>query len=113
MVFCECVAARLLHCIDLSRNPGGIRFGSSELYDVIESCFASPTADCTIVDSIAVGQKTDGGLDERVILFVKLSGRQLLSAEFKRQISNEIRSRRSPRHVPAEVSRFTVQFHPF
>ena len=113
MAFCECITPTLRHCIDLGRNPGGIRFGSSELYDVIESCFSSPTTDHTIIDSLAVGQKTDGGLDERVILFVKLSGRQLLSAEFRKQISNEIRSRRSPRHVPAEVSRFAVQFHPF
>ena len=79
---------------------------------MIESCFP-PAADYTIVDSLALGQKTDGGLDERVILFVKLSDGQKLSTEFIRRISTEIRSRRSPRHVPARVSRFTVQFHPF
>jgi len=84
-------------------NPGGIRFGSSELYDVIESRFSSPTVDHTIMDSLAVGQKIDGGSDERVILFVKLSDGQQLSAEFIRQISSEIRLRRSPRHVPARV----------
>ncbi len=95
-----------------TRNPGGIRFGSSELYDVIESYFSSPTVDHAIMDSLAVGQKIDGGSDERVILFVKLSDGQQLLPEFMRQISSEIRLRRSPRHVPARVSRFTVQFHP-
>ncbi|KAK2466220.1 hypothetical protein APHAL10511_001862 [Amanita phalloides] len=84
-------------------NPGGIRFGSSELYDIIELCFSTPTAEFTIVDSLAVGQKIDRGLDERVILFVKLGDGQQLSAEIISKINVEVRTRRSPRHVPAKV----------
>jgi len=84
-------------------NPGGIRFGSAELYDVIELCFAFPGTEFSIVDSLAVGQKIDKGSDERVILFVKLAEGQQLSAELEKKIYSEIRSRRSPRHVPARV----------
>lgn len=84
-------------------NPGGVRFGSAELYDVIELCFSSPTSPFTVVDSLAVAQKIDRGLDERVILFVKLTNGQQLSNEFVQRINSEIRSRRSPRHIPAKI----------
>lgn len=86
------------------RNPGGIRFGSSELYDVIDLCFSSTTADLAVVDCLAVGQSIDRGSDERVILFVKLPEGQMLSAALERKIRTEVRVRRSPRHVPARVS---------
>jgi acetoacetyl-CoA synthetase len=82
-------------------NPGGIRFGSSELYDVIES---SPSL-TAIVDCLAVGLKVDGGADERVILFVKLSGGDQLSPALEKSIKSEIRVKRSPRHVPSKIIR--------
>ena len=85
------------------RNPAGIRFGSSELYDVLGLCFSGPTVEQNIVDYLAVGQKIDGGIDERVILFVKLPDGQRLSIELEQKIKAEIRIRRSPRHVPAMV----------
>lgn len=56
-----------------------------------------------LVDSLAVGQKIEGGVDERVILFVKLLQEQTLSDELERRIKDEIRARRSPRHVPTRV----------
>lgn len=87
-------------------NPGGVRFGSAELYDVIETCFSSATtSDPTkvIVDSVAVGQLIDGGTDERVVLFVKLLDGHDLSAELEQDVKAAVRSRRSPRHVPAKV----------
>jgi acetoacetyl-CoA synthetase len=85
------------------RNPAGIRFGSSELYDVLGLCFSDPTVEQNIVDYLAVGQKIDGGIDERVILFVKLPDGQRLSTDLEQKIKAEIRIRRSPRHVPAMV----------
>lgn len=85
------------------RNPGGIRFGSSELYDVLDLCFSGPAVEPNIVDSLAVGQKIDGGVDERVVLFVKLPEGYNLSSDFEEKIKAEIRARRSPRHVPARV----------
>jgi len=56
------------------------------------------------VDAVVVGQKIDGGADERVVLFVKLPPGQTLSNDLEQKIRLEIRKRRSPRHVPARVS---------
>ncbi|KAJ7591022.1 acetoacetyl-CoA synthetase [Mycena floridula] len=77
-------------------NPGGIRFGSSEIYDVIDSLPG-------IVDSVACGQSINHGTDERVILMVKLSESEKLSDELKQKINTAIRNKLSPRHVPAKV----------
>ncbi|KAG5643955.1 hypothetical protein DXG03_009306 [Asterophora parasitica] len=57
----------------------------------------------TIVDALAVGQKIEGGTDERVVLFVKLPEGHILSADLEQKIKTEVRNRRSPRHVPARV----------
>jgi len=84
-------------------NPGGVRFGSSELYDVLDMCFSGSGMEQTIVDSLAVGQKIDGGADERVILFVKLPEGHVLSADLEQKLRTEIRNRKSPRHVPAKI----------
>ncbi|KAJ8509337.1 hypothetical protein ONZ45_g8488 [Pleurotus djamor] len=87
-------------------NPGGVRFGSAELYDVIETCFSEATArdaSHVIVDSVAVGQSIDGGTDERVALFVKLPDGHKLSEELEKDIRGAVRSRRSPRHVPSKI----------
>ncbi|KAG5724342.1 Acetoacetyl-CoA synthetase [Termitomyces sp. T112] len=84
-------------------NPGGIRFGSSELYDVLDLCFSGPGAEYTILDALAVGQKIDNGMDERVILFIKLPPEIALSSDLEHKIKFAIRNRRSPRHVPARI----------
>lgn len=85
------------------RNPGGIRFGSAEIYEVLDLYFSSQNAEHVILDYLAVGQKTDGGADERVVLFIKLPPGQDLSPTFEARIKSVIRSCRSPRHVPARV----------
>ncbi|KAI0722938.1 acetoacetate-CoA ligase [Earliella scabrosa] len=86
-------------------NPGGVRFGSAEIYDVIEQCFAPAAthAPHTVVDCLAVGQSVAGGTDERVILFVKLLEGQVLTEELEKRIRSEVRARRSARHVPARI----------
>jgi len=87
-------------------NPGGVRFGSAEIYDVIDACFPrSPalTASQAIVDCLAVGQIIDKGADERVILFVKLEEGETLSLGLVNKVKAEIRAQRSPRHVPSRI----------
>lgn len=84
-----------------------MRFGSAELYDVLDTCFppGNPLgAGCAIIDCLAVGQSIEDGTDERVILFVKLPDGELLSEAFEKRMKSEVRARRSPRHVPAVVS---------
>ncbi len=84
-----------------------MRFGSAEIYDVIELCFPAATPEHGIVDCLAVGQSIEQGSDERVILFVKLPSGRALSPQLEKDIKAAIRQRRSPRHVPAKVSRLT------
>ncbi|CAK5262709.1 unnamed protein product [Mycena citricolor] len=79
-------------------NPGGVRFGSSELYDVIDSEFCAAGL---VADSLAIGQTQ--AEDERVLLFVKLPPGQTLTPDLERQIKQQIRTRRSARHVPALI----------
>ena len=96
------------------RNPGGVRFGSAELYDVIELCFSPEVThhSHTIVDCLAVGQSIAQGADERVILFVKLLEGEGLTEELENRIRREIRARRTARHVPCKVSRVLERVHP-
>ena len=85
-----------------------MRFGSAEIYEVIELCFSPSNAASKahmIVDCLAVGQSIDEGTDERVVLFIKLPEGQRCTDELKNRIKLEIRARRSPRHVPEMVKR--------
>ncbi|KAF9075793.1 acetoacyl-CoA synthetase [Rhodocollybia butyracea] len=79
-------------------NPGGVRFGSAELYDVIDAHFADSIEDC-----VAAGQSIDNGTDERVILFVKLPKGHELSSTLVDAICAQIKQKRTPRHVPSKV----------
>lgn len=89
------------------RNPRGIRFGSAEIYQVLDLCF-SPIAtspELVISDALVIGQPIDDGSDERVILFLQLPEGRTLHEDLIKQVKHEIRARRSPRHVPARVSK--------
>lgn len=86
----------------LCRNPGGIRFGSSEIYNVLEAAF-SPSSAHHIVDSLVVGQAIQGGVDERVVLFVKLADGRVLDDALRKAVKTEVRARRTARHVPEKV----------
>ncbi|KAG8747543.1 hypothetical protein FRC10_000679 [Ceratobasidium sp. 414] len=83
-------------------NPGGIRFGSSEIYEVLDQTFSS-SAKPIILDSLVVGQSIQGGADERVILFVKLAEGETLADGLRKRIRDEIRRKRSPRHCPEKI----------
>ncbi|KAH8919522.1 acetoacetate-CoA ligase [Atractiella rhizophila] len=76
-------------------NPGGVRFGSAELYDAFENLEE-------IQDSIAVGQKLGDG-DERVILFVKTAGDRELDQNIVNAIRQNIVEKLSRRHLPAKI----------
>jgi acetoacetyl-CoA synthetase len=62
------------------------------------------TSSQAIIDCLAVGQIIEGGVDERVILFVKLEEGESLSSDLETRLKREVRARRSPRHVPSRVS---------
>ncbi|KAJ0416309.1 acetoacetyl-CoA synthetase [Aspergillus carlsbadensis] len=85
-------------------NPSGVRFGSSEIYAVVD---AFPE----IEDSICIGQRREFDEDEAVLLFVVLKPGQSLSSELVRRVKNAIRERYSPRHVPKDI--FDVSAIPY
>lgn len=88
-------------------NPGGVRFGSSEIYDVLEHYFSetspSISPDFVIHDALVIGQSINKNTDERVILFVKLGNGVKLSDQLVKALQMQIRAKRSPRHVPEKI----------
>ena len=46
-------------------NPSGVRFGSAEIYSIVDVHFGD-----VIADSICVGQRRPNDEDERVMLFL-------------------------------------------
>ncbi|KAG9123355.1 hypothetical protein FRC07_015052 [Ceratobasidium sp. 392] len=83
-------------------NPNGVRFGSSEIYEVLDQAFSS-SVQPIILDSLVIGQAVQGGADERVVLFVKLAEGKILTDDLRKRIKDEIRKRRSPRHCPEKI----------
>ncbi|KPV75811.1 uncharacterized protein RHOBADRAFT_35572 [Rhodotorula graminis WP1] len=75
-------------------NPGGVRFGSAEIYSVVEKIEE-------VEDCLAIAQKLPDG-DERFILFVKPTQAPLKPAVVD-SIKLAIRQALSTRHVPAKV----------
>ena len=85
---------------DATLNPGGIRFGTSEIYSAIESLDF-------LEDSIAVNLvKSDS-----YILFVKLVNSLSLDDHIISKIKNSIKINLSPKHVPASI--FSVNDIPY
>jgi len=78
-------------------NPSGVRFGSGEIYNVLER-FSS-----FIDDSLCVGQRRAQDKDERVLLFLKMRAGHRLDDPLIGQIKDAIRTALSARHVPAFV----------
>jgi acetoacetyl-CoA synthetase len=80
-------------------NPSGVRFGSGEIYAVLErSQFAA-----RIDDAICVGQRRPQDKDERVLLFIKMRAGHLLDMAFERSIRVGIKEALSARHVPSHI----------
>ncbi|MCP4686106.1 MAG: acetoacetate--CoA ligase [bacterium] len=87
---------------DATLNPGGVRIGTAEIYNPVDSMDE-------VVDSVAVGQKTDG--DVRIVLFVVLSEGLVLSDELIGRIKSRIRELATPRHVPALIKQVAAVPH--
>jgi len=80
---------------DGTLNPSGVRFGSAEIYNIVEQ-FKE------IADSVCVGQKSADGSEERVILFLKVSSGSL-TEDLVGRLVTRIRTQLSARHVPAII----------
>lgn len=51
-------------------NPGGIRFGPTDIYSVLETPEFTQVG---IEETLVVGLMVDGWADEKVVLFIKVS----------------------------------------
>jgi acetoacetyl-CoA synthetase len=79
---------------DTTLNPGGVRLGTAEIYNVVEKFDE-------IQESIVIGQSWKN--DIRIILFVVLNSGYNLNSEIKSKIKKAIKSDASPRHVPSKI----------
>ena len=79
---------------DATLNSSGVRIGTAEIYRVVEQFDA-------VIEAIAIGQEWDN--DTRIVLFVRLADGASLSEELTRGIKAALRTKCSPRHVPAII----------
>lgn len=80
---------------DGTLNPNGVRFGSSEIYNIVESFV-------DVSDSLCVPQYNKDG-EERVILFLKMNNNCTFNNDLVKRIKDSIRVALSARHVPALI----------
>jgi acetoacetyl-CoA synthetase len=79
---------------DATLNPGGVRIGTSEIYQQVEDIEY-------ITEGLVVGQ--DYNDDVRIILFITTKNNQELNEEQIKSIKLKIRKNCSPKHVPSLV----------
>ena len=79
-------------------NPSGVRFGSSDIYSVIDTQFSD-----IVADSVCVGQRRPTDDDEAVILFLLMMPGHRLDSILAQRIRAAIRHEYSPRHVPKYI----------
>jgi acetoacetyl-CoA synthetase len=81
---------------DATLNPGGVRIGTSEIYQQVEDIDF-------ITEGLVVGQNYNN--DVRIILFVTTKNNQKLDDKKIKSIKSRIRKNCSPKHVPAIIIR--------
>ncbi len=79
---------------DTTLNPGGVRIGTAEIYQQVET-FPE------VAESLATALRQEG--DERIVLFVRMQPGQTLTADLTDAVRQRLKARCSPRHVPAFV----------
>ncbi|XP_055095041.1 acetoacetyl-CoA synthetase isoform X3 [Symphalangus syndactylus] len=80
---------------DGTLNPNGVRFGSSEIYNIVES-FEE------VEDSLCVPQYNKYR-EERVVLFLKMASGHAFQPDLVKRIRDAIRVGLSARHVPSLI----------
>ena len=78
-------------------KPAGVRFGSSEIYNVVLEHFLE------IEDGLCIGKRRENDTDETVVLFLKMAQGSHFSEELKERVKSVIRKELSARHVPGIV----------
>ena len=78
-------------------KPAGVRFGSSEIYNVILEHFSE------IEDALCIGRRREKDLDETVVLFIKVAQDSMFSEGLIEKIKTVIKKELSARHVPGII----------
>ncbi|MCJ1384430.1 hypothetical protein MMC17_007546 [Xylographa soralifera] len=78
-------------------KPAGVRFGSAEIYNILQMYFPE------VEDALCIGRRRATDTDETVVLFLKMASSGVFSNELGRKIQSTVKSRLSARHVPTIV----------
>jgi acetoacetyl-CoA synthetase len=83
---------------DATLNPGGVRIGTAEIYRQVEQL-------PEVVESLVIGQRMHQkpGVDERVVLFVRLQAGLTLDDALRERIKQRLREHATPHHVPKKI----------
>jgi acetoacetyl-CoA synthetase len=95
---------------DATLNPGGVRIGTSEIYRQVEQL-------PEVIESVVIGQRMPfdehehrhhrdhqaPGVDERIVLFVRLADGVNLDDALRERIRHQIRTNATPHHVPKKI----------
>ena len=87
---------------DSTLNPGGVRIGTSEIYQAVENI-------SFVEDSLVVSYKKNN--DEEIVLFLKLKNDLKLVEHRINDVKKYVKINCSPRHVPAKI--FQVNYIPY
>jgi len=79
---------------DATLNAGGVRFGTAELYRIVENID-------NVIECLAVERNLY--TDTEVILFIKMESKYKLNENLIKLIKSEIKSNLSPKHVPSKI----------
>ncbi|UQC82271.1 acetoacetate-CoA ligase [Colletotrichum lupini] len=79
-------------------NPSGVRFGSAEIYAVIERNFS-----IKVVDSLCVGQRRPTDNDESVMLFLMMREGEKFDRQLVAEVKDKIQKELTKRHVPKYI----------
>lgn len=77
-------------------NPQGIRFGSSDIYSIVESAPFNQW----VSTAICVGRRRPHDTDESVFLFVTMKPQVPFTSELAQSLRDTIRKGLSSKHVP-------------
>lgn len=83
---------------DATLNPGGVRIGTAEIYRQVEQM-------PEVIESVVIGQRIANkpGVDERLVLFVRLADGVRLDDGLKERIRTGIRDHTTPHHMPKKI----------
>lgn len=78
-------------------KPAGVRFGSSEIYNILLKHFPE------VEESLCIGRRRDTDSDEAVVLFLKMARDRFFTKDLADKIRATVRRELSARHVPSII----------